>query len=286
MNRGVLTRKVTSLLIWAATLVLTVISLFPVVWMILTSFKTKAESFQIPPAWLFSPSLDNYRTVMSGGDSVAILPRPLTFYLTNSLVVGVITTIISVSIGALASYSITRLTFPGRGALSVLIVGSRVLPPIATLMPIFLMFRNLGLIDTRLGLILIYSSLNAPFAAWMLRGFFASIPRELEEAAQVDGSTRLGVLFKIVVPLVLPGLAATSIFSFTLAWNDLPFALFLTSTEAVTLPVVATFTRTEVGTLWGPMAALGTVMIIPIWVFTLISQRWLVEGLTSGSVKG
>lgn len=279
--------RVTDELVFLGSVLVMIISMFPVVWMMLTSLKSTVQTFSIPPVWIFWPTMDNYRDVLAGGATISsLLPQPFTHYLTNSLVVALVTTVVSVTVGALASYSITRLQFRGRTLASYLIVGSRVLPPIATLLPIFLAMHSVRLMDTLMALVLVYSALNAPFAAWMLRGFFASIPHELEEAALIDGCTRLGTLFRIVLPLVLPGLAATSIFSFSLAWNDLPFALFLTSTRAVTLPVVATFTRTEVGTLWGPMAVIGTVMIVPIWIFTLASQRWLVRGLTSGSVKG
>jgi multiple sugar transport system permease protein len=160
-------------------------------------------------------------------------------------------------------------------------------PAIVTAVPLFLMMRDLRLLNTRLALVIVYTSFNLPFVVWMMRGFFAELPRELEEAAMVDGDSRLGALWRVVLPLVAPGLAATAVFCLIVSWNEFLFALVLTQTDdAMTLPVGIAGRVTQYEIKWGVMSAAGTVAIVPILVFALAVQKYLVRGLSLGAVKG
>jgi multiple sugar transport system permease protein len=160
------------------------------------------------------------------------------------------------------------------------------LPPIALVIPIYIMFANVQLIDKQISLILAYTALNLPFATWMLRGFFLQIPRELEESAMIDGCTLIGALWRVILPLAAPGLVATAIFSFILAWNDFQFALVLATAKSITLPVAAARFRTDEGPLWGQIGAAAGLVLLPLIVMTFALQRHIVRGLTAGSVKG
>lgn len=276
-------QQVTRIAQYLLMLVILLIFSFPLIWIMLTGFKTRGQAFAIPPVWFFKPTLQNFIEVFTGETA-----RGVTFsdvYL-NSVVVAVISTIIPVALATLAAYSFARFNFPGKGILAIFVIGTRMLPPIAIVIPLYLMMVRADLIDTRLALIIAYSGLNVPFAIWMLRSFFLQIPRELEESAMIDGCTRLGALWRVILPLAAPGMAATGLFSFILAWNDLPFALVLTTSKAVTLPVAASRFRVDEGILWGNVGAAATLVLLPIMVGTLFLQRHIVRGLTFGSVKG
>lgn len=259
-----------------------VAALVPVYWMLTVSLKTEAEQFASPPRWFaFAPTLAHYRD--------AFVARSFGQYLLNSALVAVVSTACALVLGTLAAYGLTRAEVPRRRAerLSLWILSTRMFPPIVTVVPLFLMMRDLRLLNTLAALVVVHTAFNLPFVVWMMRGFFREVPRELEEAALVDGDTRLGALRRVVLPLVAPGLAATAVFCLIVSWNEFLFALALAQTDAaMTLPVGIAGRVTQYEIKWGVMSAAGVVAMTPILVFALAVQRYLVRGLSLGAVKG
>ncbi|MCA1577817.1 MAG: carbohydrate ABC transporter permease [Acidobacteria bacterium] len=259
-----------------------VAALAPVYWMLTISLKTEVDQFAIPPKWFsFTPTLQHYTD--------AFVTRSFGQYLLTSAIVAVVSTFFALLIGTLAAYALTRFRLPWNldHKLSLWILSTRMFPAIVTAVPLFLMMRDLRLLNTKLALIIVYTAFNLPFVVWMMRGFFAEVPRDLEEAALVDGDSRLGALVRVVLPLVSPGLAATAVFCLIVSWNEFLFALVLTQTDAaMTLPVGIAGRVTQYEIKWGVMSAAGVVAMMPILVFALAMQRYLVRGLSLGAVKG
>ena len=257
-------------------------ALIPVYWMLTISLKTDADQLASPPKWFaFAPTLEHYRD--------AFVTRSFGSYLITSTIVATLSTLCAVVIGTLAAYALTRFQMPSRmnRRLSLWILSTRMFPPIVTIVPLFLMMRDVRLINTIPALVIVYIAFNLPFVVWMMRGFFNEIPREMEEAAFVDGDTRLGALRHIVLPLVTPGLAATAVFCLIICWNEFLFASVLTQTEAaMTLPIGIAGRVTQYEIKWGVMSAAGVVAMLPILIFALSVQRYLVRGLSLGAVKG
>jgi multiple sugar transport system permease protein len=260
----------------------TVATLAPIYWMITISFKREVDQFAVPPRWLsFAPTLEHYLD--------AFVTRSFGQYLLNSLVVAASSTVCALVLVTLAAYSLARFRLPGNldRKLALWILSTRMFPAIVTAVPLFLIMRDLRLVNTRLSLIIVYTAFNLPFVVWMMRGFFAEIPRDLEEAAMVDGDSRLGALRRIVLPLVTPGLAATAVFCLIVSWNEFLFALVLTQTDdAMTLPVGIAGRVTQYGIKWGVMSAAAVVAMVPILAFAMSVQKYLVRGLSLGAVKG
>lgn len=266
-------------LIYLALGAATLLFLLPVVWLVLTAFRPPIElitpEFHPLPQ---HPTLDNFVQVFDRYN--------LGLYLKNSLIIGVGTVITNLIIGPPAAYAMARYRFVGQGPLLVLIISFRMVPLFAVLVPIFLVFSRIGLLDTHLGLIVAQTAFKLPFTIWLLRGFFLGIPKELEEAARIDGSSTLGAFFRISLPLVRPGLAAAAVFAFLQTWNDLAVTLVLsTSTDTATLPLGLSQFVQEFGVAWGPMSAAGVLMLIPVVLFVAGSERFLVQGLAAGSLK-
>ena len=257
-------------------------ALVPVYWMMTISLKQEVDQFAVPPKWLFfGPTLAHYTD--------AFVERSFGQYLLTSVIVAVISTICAIILGTLAAYSLARFRWPHKlnMRLALWILSTRMFPPIVTAVPLFLLMSDLGLLDTITSLVIVYTAFNLPFVVWMMRGFFQEIPRELEEAARVDGDSRLGALRRVILPLVTPGLAATAVFCLIISWNEFLFALTLTQTDAaMTLPVGIAGRVTQYEIEWGVMSAAGVVAMIPILVFALAVQRYLVRGLSLGAVKG
>lgn len=257
-------------------------TLTPVYWLLTISLKREVDQFAVPPRWFsFTPTLEHYVD--------AFVNRSFGQYLLTSVIVAMSSTFCALVIGTLAAYALARLRMP-RGVnrkLSLWILSTRMFPPIVTVIPLFLMMRDLQLLNTRLALVILYTGFNLPFVIWMMRGFFAEVPRELEEAAMIDGDTRLGALRRVLLPLVAPGLAATAVFCLIISWNEFLFALVLTQTDAaMTLPVGIAGRVTQYEIKWGVMSAAGAVAMLPILVFALVVQKYLVRGLSLGAVKG
>lgn len=253
----------------------------PLAWIVLTSFKPGVDALAFPPKFLFHPTLENYRKLFASGSAIPIL---LAFR--NSLIVTALTTLLALLGAAPAAYSLSRLRPPGAQPITIGIIGVRMLPPIVLVVPLFQFAHRAGLQDTLIALLIPYVALTIPLATWMMYGFFLDLPRELEEAALVDGCTRISAFWRVILPLAAPGLAATAIFTSLLPWNDLVFSLPLTTVHAVTLPVIASRVRVEEGVLWGQLGAVASLMIIPVVILTFLVQRHIVRGITAGAVKG
>lgn len=254
----------------------------PIYWMATISLKSEVDQFAVPPVLVrFTPTLRHYY------DSFIV--RPFGSYLLTSAVVAAVTTALTMAIGTCAAYSLARFRLPGRANehLSFWVISTRMFPPIVTMAPLFLIMRGLGLLNTIPALVIVYTGLNLPFVIWMMRGYFEELPIELEEAAMVDGDSRLGALWRVMLPLAAPGLAATSVFCLITCWNEFLIALILTQTDAsMTLPVGIAGQVTQYEIRWGAMSAAGVVAMIPIVAFGMAVQRYLVRGLSLGALKG
>jgi multiple sugar transport system permease protein len=273
--------KVSPLRAWLTGLALVPIllwTLFPIFWIATASFKTELALYARPPQWLFTPILDNYRHVLNN--------IPFLQYLTNSLVIAIGTTMGSLVLGVLAGYGFARYRFRGSDAVRFLVLVTRMAPRLVLVVPYFLMMQKLGLLDTYTGLLIAYVSFALPFSIWLLIGFFMDVPKEIEEAAMIDGCGPLRVLLRVVIPIVAPGLVVAAIFAFLVSWNEFLFALILSGVNAKTLPVVIAGFSTDVGPLYGEMSAAAVMVMLPNIVMTVALQRFLVRGLTLGAVKG
>lgn len=254
--------------------------LFPVIWMILTSFKDQRDIFTTPPTLFFKPTLEHYIGYMQRAD---ILWRLL-----NTVIVAAGSGLVSIVAGSMAGYALARIPLRGASTIGLLILLSRGVPPIALAVPMFLVARKLGVTDQHITLILAYCTFLIPYVMWLMRGFFLALPKELEESAMIDGCGRYGAFIRIILPISLPGLLSTLIFSMILAWEELLFALVLTNRFASTIPVaIAGIAGDTVnGANWGALTAVGTITVVPVVIFALLVQKWLIQGLADGATKG
>src|SRR5512142_162247 len=271
--------KVASFLVLIIALVF---FLFPVVWMVLTSFKTNAEFFSNPPVFIpHDFALTNYfnamRPVPEGRGGIQGLR--------DSLIISIATMLVTLVVGSLAAYSFARYRTGGEN-LSFWVLSTRMFPPVASALPLFLLFKQFQLLDTHMALIIANTIFNLPFVIWLLKGFFEDLPVELEEAALIDGAGPFGAFWRVALPLVTPGLVATALFSFIFTWNEFMFALLFTRSDVRTLTIIVPSLVGGHEILWGEIAAVGTVAVIPGIVLALLLQRYLVRGLTLGAVKG
>ncbi len=251
--------------------------LFPPIVLFLTSIKTELDALSFPPKWIFQPTLQNYVDIFK--------TSPLIRFLLNSIIVASTNTVLSLGLGSLTAYGLARFKFRGSENLSFWILSIRMMPPVATIIPIYIIMKKVRLLDTPWALIIIYLSFNLPFVVWMMKGFFEDIPRAIEESALIDGCSEFAVFRKIALPLVAPGLAATAVLIFIFSWNEFLFALILTGTRAVTLPVGIIGFMKETGINWGYMTAGGMLALVPVVIFTILVQKHLVKGLTMGALK-
>lgn len=255
------------------------VTIFPVYWVVLTSMKTRTQIFTTPPVFFFQPDFSSYKAFLSTG------PQSILGLLANSVIISLCTVGTTILCAGLASYAFSRYRFRFRFSLLMVILGTRLLPPIVSLIPIYLSFNRLGLIDTRTGLVIIYTALNLPFGTWLLKSYMDSIPVELEESGRVDGCTQLQSIVHILMPLVAPGLVAVAIFVFRSAWNEFMFAFIFSSTRARTLPIRIAETVGEMGIYWTDMATLAVILMVPALIFSFFMQKNLVKGLTAGALK-
>ncbi len=251
--------------------------LFPLFWLFTGAIKESKDLWAIPPIWLFKPTLKHFILVL--------IERHFVQHLINSLVVAAGSTGISIFLGSLAAYALARFTIKGSKHISFWIISLRMMPPIVVILPLYIFFSRIRLIDTHIGLILAHITLNLPFAVWMLMGFLQEVPKELEDAALVDGCSRFGVLYRILMPVILPGLAATAVFCMIWSWNDFIFAFSLTSTQAATLPVPISGFLGDYIWEWSAFYAGGSIAAAPIIIMALLTQKYLVRGLTFGAVR-
>lgn len=278
MDKNRALRVINMVLVYATVVAAVILSLAPILYLLITSFKPPELTFAIPPVWNFTPTLQNYTDVIVGGDFGR--------YFANSLVVALATTFIALILGAFAAYGFARFRFRGSFWLRMSALIPQMLPPITIIVPLYVLFNGLELTDTRAGLIIAYLTFTVPLAIWMMIGFFEDVPEDLEESAMIDGCTRFGALFRVSVPIVTPGLAATAILCFLYCWNEFLYAVILTGRGARTLPVTITSFMTNKAILWGRIAASGSLVLIPVLIFALFAQRYLIQGLSRGAVKG
>lgn len=266
--------------IYASALLLVAVCLFPFLWMVVSSVKELRELYTIPPTWIpEAPTLANYATVLFDSN----IPR----YFLNSVVISLGATALSLALAVFASYGFARFRFRGKAAAQSFVLVGQLLPTAAIIVPLFVTLRWLDLVNTYLGLILVYMIITLPLSVWMLTSYFRAIPAELEEAAIIDGASRLGVLLRITLPLSLPGLVAVTVYAFVTTWNEFIFALcFATDSSVKTLPIgLAEFT-TEFNTDWGAVMAASMIMTLPVAVLFLSMQRLFIGGLMAGATKG
>jgi multiple sugar transport system permease protein len=286
------------------------VSMIPLAWIVLTSFKSPPDSISYPPKIVFTPTLEGYcnlfttRTrqtpeyIQSLGPPTSIcdeitrtrnmvIAGPSNYWprFENSMVIAFGSTFLAIFLGTLAAYGFSRFKVPFADDLLFFILSTRFMPPIAVAIPIYLMYRELGLSDTALGMILLYTAVNVSLAVWLLKGFIDEIPREYEEAAMIDGYTRLQAFRKVVLPQATTGIAATAIFCLIFAWNEYAFAVLLTSGEAQTAPPFIPTIIGEGGMDWPAVAAGTTIFLVPILVFTILLRKQLLRGITFGAVR-
>lgn len=303
---GVWSKRLAALVVVGYALV----TLVPLLWIFMTGFKTPADSISYPPKVFFEPSLEGYVNLFTTRtrqtpEYMASLPPPQTWYeelvrsremviagpskfgerFLNSVIIGFGSTFLSVFLGTLAAYGFSRFRVPLADDLLFFILSTRMMPPIAVAIPIFLMYRQLGLSDTHLGMILLYTAVNISLAVWLLKGFVDEIPREYEEAAMIDGYTRFQAFYKVVLPQMSTGIAATAIFCLIFAWNEYAFALLLTSGTAQTAPPFIPTIIGEGGLDWPAVAAGATLFLLPVLIFTILLRRQLLRGITFGAVR-
>ncbi len=286
------------------------ITLLPLLWIISTGFKSGPDSISYPPKVIFTPSIEGYVNLFTSRtrineDDRAHLPPPANFAeaivrerdmvitgpsrfgerFLNSVIIGFGSTFLSIFLGTLAAYAFSRFRVPLKDDLMFFILSTRMMPPIAVAIPIFLMFRSLGLSDTHLGMILLYTGVNISLAVWLLKGFIDEIPREYEEAALIDGYTRFQAFRKVVLPQAATGIASTAIFCLIFAWNEYAFAVLLTSGTAQTAPPFIPTIIGVGGQDWPAVAAGATIFLLPVMIFTILLRKHLLRGITFGAVR-
>ena len=273
------TRRLEAALVYLVLTVLTLAFLFPLVWVLGLSLKTRLQVLATPPLYVWWPTLENYADVLTRADfGHAFL---------NTMIVSTSAVLLSLCVGAPAAYAFARFPFTGRSFLFFALLVMRMLPPIAVLVPMYVLFSKLGLATTRFSVVLADTTFSLPLVVWIMRGYFEDLPVELEESASIDGASRFHTFMRIILPLARPGLMAVSILCLQLAWNDFLFAAVLTNNATQTLPVMmAAFNAGDSGMDWGGLTASGMLVILPVIIFSFAAQRHLVAGLSSGAVKG
>lgn len=265
--------------VYAALSAAALVALFPVFWTVSTSIKLRADTFALPPKFIdFTPTWKNYQQLFSSPDFGAI-------YL-NTIFITLASTLLCVAVGSLAAYALARVAaFRSRTPLEVSLILIRTTPAVVLMVPLFQIVSQLGLYDNRWALIVMYAAVNLPFTVWLMTSFVGQIPVQLEESAVVDGASRLQTLLYVVLPLALPGMAATTIFIALLTWNEFLIPVMLAGENAKTLPVYISGFISARNLDWGPMAAASSLAIVPIAVLTVLIQKQLVKGLSSGAIK-
>ncbi|MBD3306965.1 ABC transporter permease subunit [candidate division KSB3 bacterium] len=250
--------------------------LFPVLWTIRTSLAPEVIAYEIPPKWLFTPTLEHYKNIFQ--------VNHFEVFFRNSLIIALGATLLSVPIAAFGGYAFARYRTGGR-PLQFVVIGTQMLPGIVLILPIFVIFTRIHLTDSLLGVIFAYMAFNIPFLVWILMGFFEGIPVDIEEAAAIDGLSPLGTLLRIVIPISTPGVLSSAILSFILCWNEFLFALILTGSKTSTVPVSLAAMVTQRGVLIGKLSAGTAIAIIPMIIISIFVKKYLVQGLTLGAVK-
>jgi ABC-type glycerol-3-phosphate transport system permease component len=278
--RRTATQRTLTALSQVALWVWVLLAMVPLVWMVTTSIKPEGYAQTIPPTWQFQPTLQHYVDVMQGASATPFGPLLL-----HSVIVAVGSTAVALVLGLFAAYALARLRFKGKRSLAMWILSTIMFPPVVAVIPVFIVAGRLQLIDRYLTLIVPYAAFNLPLVIWVLRSSIRQIPEEIEDAALVDGASRIEIISRIVLPLAAPGIATAGILSMLLAWNEFLFALTLTRSQVKTAPVgISEFTG-MFGTQWGSLSAAATIIVAPVVIMALLLRRHLIEGLTLGAVK-
>lgn len=287
-------RRLETVVIYVVLVTIVVAMVFPIYWTFITGFKEPRDAFTYPPKYLpylqFKPSLYAWRDVGLIKDPTqrgTHDPTSILNTLRNSVIIAIGSTTVSVVLGSLAAYGLARFEFRRwkNRDIAFFILSQRMLPPIALVIPYFILYSKLGLIDTWHGMIIAHTVANLPFVVWIMRGFFRGIPRELEESARIDGCSYFQAFRKIVLPLSLPGLAATSAFTTIFSWNELLFAITLTFQRAKTFPTLVAGLTHGSAALWWDISAMSLLAMVPVFIFMVLFQRYIVAGLTLGALK-
>ena len=261
----------------ALLVVIMLVCVFPFYWMVTTSLKTQVVALEAPPVWIFEPNLDNYRE--------ALFEDGVLRTLINSLVIAVCTTALALVLGVPAAFALARFEFRGKKDLWFWFITNRMVSPIVLALPFFLIARNLGILDKHITLILIYLTFNLPIVIWIVTDQFRGIPYDLDEAARLEGASQFRIMRSICLPLAMPGVAVSAIFSFIFSWNELMFGLILTRNDAKTAPAMAVSFMEGYNLPYGKIMATSTLIVIPVLIFALLASKQLVRGLTMGAVK-
>jgi multiple sugar transport system permease protein len=280
-------RSVRTVAVAGAAVVLLVWTVFPFVWILLTSLKSPGDMLSVPPKFVFTPTIDNYAALVIGeqrGQYSSTRPDFPLFFL-NSMIISIGAVVLSVATGIPAAYALARFAFPLKGALAFVLMSFRFVPFIAFVIPLYILYQQVGLYNTHAGLILAYQLITLPFTIWMLRSFFMEIPLEIQEAAKIDGCSWFGVLARVILPLSLPGVAVTVILGFMFCWNAFNYPLMLAGRQTFPVTVGAIQFISYEQVLWGQMAAATIVAALPQLVLSLMVQKYIVRGLTMGAVK-
>lgn len=269
--------KLPKSLLLAFVILITLVFFLPLLWVVMSSFKTRLDLFAIPPKWVFIPTIENYTGILNSDFKQQLL---------NSFIIAIVSTVFSVTLGSLAAYGFSR--YPLRNSNFVLfwILSLRMLPVIAVVVPFFLLFQALRLLDTHLALILTYSIFNISFSIWVLKGFFDEIPLEVEEAAMLEGYSPLEVFLRVSLPLARAGLVVSAMFCLIQSLNEFLIALALTTRVAETAPVGLAKLQTFLGTDWGRISAAATLFMLPVVIFTILVRNELIRGMSFGQLKG
>lgn len=289
MKKRKVKRVLTQTFVYILAFILSVYVLAPYAWLIISSISSKADLISTPLHWWPQrPTLENYLKIIlgtSGGTTDAA--NQFKFALINSLVIAVIVTAISLTAGVLAAYAFARFRFRMKKTLFYSVIITQMVPPVALLIPLYVIFLRMGLTNTRIGLIVIYLSLTLPFVVWIMKGYLTNLPMDMEDSARVDGCTQLGAFFRIILPLSAPGLASTAIFIFIMSWNEFFYAVNLTSSVAAkTVPVIITEFSSKAGYDFIMAATGGVLASLPPVILSLAFQKFIISGLTAGAVKG
>jgi len=258
-------------------LMIILLCVFPFYWMVTTSLKTQVVALESPPVWLFQPTLENYREALFDDGVLATL--------INSLIISVSTTLLALVLGVPAAFALARFEFRGKKDLWFWFITNRMVSPIVLALPFFLIARQLDLLDRHITLIMIYLTFNLPIVIWIVTDQFRGIPYDLDEAARMEGASQWTIMRKICLPLAMPGVAVSAIFSFIFSWNELMFGLVLTRNDAKTAPAMAVSFMEGYNLPYGKIMATSTLIVIPVLIFALIASKQLVRGLTMGAVK-
>ncbi len=265
--------------LFALVTIIVVVYVFPYAFLVSTSLKPPADALAIPPTILPQRiSLENYR-------NIATFPSVRQSF-GNSLTIALLSTLITISLAVPAAYAVARFASLAGKIFLIAVLITRLIPPVSVGIPLFAIMRSLDLTDTHIGVALAHSTISVPLAIWLLASFMEGIPHELEEAARVDGCSRFGALFRIIIPVAAGGIAVTSVFVFLASWNEFLFALLLSSTSVKTAPIAIAEFRTQYGIQWGTMTSLSVLFSFPVIIFSLLMQKRIVAGMTMGAVKG